>query len=117
MVRKMPKKSSTFSEDNIAAAIQAVHDGMSKKKAGIKFGVARSTIQFRMKNPDRKFTCGSSPILTEAEESLLVKWIIESSKKGFPRRREDVQYSVKKYLDNNQRTTPFKDNLPGKYLY
>lgn len=117
MVRKMPKKSSTFSEDNIASAIQAVHDGMSKKKAASKFGVARSTIQFRMKNPDKTFKCGSAPILTEAEESLLVKWIIESCRKGFPRRREDVQYSVKKYLDNNKRTTPFKENLPGKYFY
>lgn len=82
-----------------------------------KFGVARSTIQFRMKNPGRTFKCGSSSIITEDEESLLVKWIIESYKKGFPRRRKDVQYSVKKYLDDNNRTTPFKDNLPGKYFY
>lgn len=112
----MPKKSASFSDDNLAVAIHAVENGMSKKAASKQFNVARSTLQFRLKNKERpKFTCGPPSILTEGEEQILVKWLLQSSAKGFPRRREDLQQSVKQFLDGQGRTSPFKNNLPGKH--
>lgn len=111
----MPR-SKNFSEVNLLAAVQAVHDGMSKKAAARQFGVARSTLIFRLKNPDQKTSCGPSAVLTKGEEDMLVKWIIDSSRKGFPRRKEDVQQSVKKFLDDEKRPNPFKNNLPGKLM-
>lgn len=109
----MPKKTSNF--DNIDAALKAIHvDGMSQKSAAKKFGVARSTLQFRLKNTDNQnISCGPSTVLTTNEEKTLVKWLLESCKKGFPRRREDLQNSVKLFLDEQERTSPFKNNLPG----
>ncbi|XP_050066785.1 uncharacterized protein LOC114123838 isoform X4 [Aphis gossypii] len=109
----MPKKTSNF--DNINAAIKAIQDdGMSQNSAAKKFGVARSTLQFRLKNPNKQnFSCGPSTFLTTNEEETLVKWLLECSKKGFPRRREDLQDSVKKFLDEQERPNPFKNNLPG----
>ncbi|KAE9528887.1 hypothetical protein AGLY_012462 [Aphis glycines] len=101
---KMPKKTSKF--DNINAAIKAIQDdGMSQKSAAKNFGVARSTLQFKLKNPNKQnISCGPSTFLTTNKEETL---------KGFPRRREDLQDSVKKILDGQERPNPFKNNLPG----
>jgi len=61
----MPKKSINFCNDNIAAAILAVDNGMSKKAAFKQFNINRSTLQFRLQNRDRPtFTCGPPSILT-----------------------------------------------------
>lgn len=63
-----------------------------------KFSVSRSTLQYRLKNPDQKVSCGPAPVLSEEEEKILEKWILESSRKGFPQRKEDLLVSVKQYL-------------------
>jgi hypothetical protein len=102
-----------YSEEQLKKAVQAVNNGMSKKKASATFGVPRSTIQFRINNPPAKNRHGPPPILTPAEEDSLKQWIFESCKRGFPRRMEDVQCSVKQFLDESPRENPFKDNYPG----
>ncbi|KAJ8937651.1 hypothetical protein NQ318_002165 [Aromia moschata] len=37
--------------------------------------------------------------------------------KGFPRRKDDLQASVKAFLDGNPRPIPFKNNNPGRHWY
>ncbi|CAI6374170.1 unnamed protein product [Macrosiphum euphorbiae] len=115
----MPKKREAFSETNLLKAISAVlkYDGSSKKGAAKLFNVSRSTLQFRLKNPDGKTTCGPSTILTADEEKLSETWILESCKKGFPQSKEHLQLSVKQFLDNDNRPNPFKNNLPGVGWY
>jgi len=89
---------------------------MSKKGASKKFNINRSTLQFRLKNRDRPtLNCGPSSILTKLEEEILVQWLLECSKKGFPRRREDLQLSVKQFLDEQRRSSSFKNNYSGNY--
>lgn len=62
----MPKQTSNF--DNIEAALKAIQDGMSQKSAAEKFGVARSTLQFRLKNIDKQnISCGPSTVLSTHE--------------------------------------------------
>lgn len=113
----MPRKRNTFSEANLALAINAVlNEGLSKKAAARQFAVSRSTLQHRIKNPECKKTCGPAAVLSEEEEIMLENWILECSLKGFPRRKEDLQLSVKLFLDKNERPNPFKNNLPGIYL-
>jgi hypothetical protein len=102
-----------YSEEQLKKAVQAVNNGMSKKKASATFGVPRSTIQFRINNPPANNRHGPPPILAPAEEDSLKQWIFESCKRGFPRRMEDVQCSVKQFLDESPRENPFKDNYPG----
>lgn len=84
-----------------AAVEAAVNEGMSKKSAAKKFSVSRSTLQNRLKNHHQKISCGPVPVLSEEEEKTLEKWIIESSRKGFPQRKDDLLVSVKQYLDKN----------------
>jgi len=90
----MPRKRENFSQSNMDAAIDAFISGLSKKAAAQKYGIPRSTLQHRLKNPNMKFTCGPATVLTQDEEDLLQTWIIDSCKKGFPRRKEDLLNSV-----------------------
>ncbi|KAI4464140.1 hypothetical protein MML48_4g00016706 [Holotrichia oblita] len=46
-----------------------------------------------------------------------IQWIAESFRKGFPRRQEDIQASVKEFLDKVPRKNPFPDNCPQEGWY
>ena len=52
-------------------------------------------------------------ILTADEGTLLVNWILETQRKGFPKRKDDIQASVKIILDKINRQAIFKDNFSG----
>lgn len=115
---KMPRKRPDFSHANLENAINAVlNEGLSKKSAALKFKVSRSTLQHRLKNPESKTTCGPATVLSCEEETILEKWIHECCKKGFPQRKEDLQLSVKQFLDKNQRTSSFLNNYPGNFVF
>ncbi|KAI4463240.1 tc5 transposase dna-binding domain [Holotrichia oblita] len=117
-IKNKLKYSKQYSEENLQKALQAVNGGMSKIKASELYNVPRSTIQFRLSNKfSNKTSHGPSPYLTEVEEDVLVKWIIESQQKGFPRRKDDLQEAVKEFFDKTGRDNPFKDNCPGKGWY
>lgn len=63
-------------EERLKLAIEAIESGaMSKKKAAVRYGVARSTIQFRMGNKFKKPGYGPSTYLTKEEEDQLVKYV------------------------------------------
>lgn len=49
-------------------AINAVHNGLFKKSAALKFKLSRSTLQHRLKNPDCKVIYGRATVLSEEEE-------------------------------------------------
>lgn len=116
-VKKSKPYKKKYSEEDLQLAINAFKNGMSKKEASKLYHIPRATIQFRLSNKFTKITHGPAPILSQPEEKTLIEWITESHKKGFPRRKEDIQVSVKAFLDENGRKTPFKDNLPGNHWY
>lgn len=106
-----------YREEDLKKAIQAVSNGMPKKTAAVKHNVPRATLQFRLSNKFIKCRPGPSTVLTEEEETMLVNWLITSSRKGFPRRREDLIKSVKDFLDKNPRGNQFINNTPGEGWY
>ncbi|XP_031332059.1 uncharacterized protein LOC116162555 [Photinus pyralis] len=88
---------------------------MSQRKAAEQFNVPRATLQFRASEKfNEKTTLGPNPILSLEEENRLKNWIITCQDKGFPVRVEDIQDSVKGFLDANPRANPFTDNRPGR---
>ncbi|XP_031338075.1 uncharacterized protein LOC116166987 [Photinus pyralis] len=114
-VKNTQKYVKNYTEEYVAKAIEEIHKGMSKKKASVIFNVPRATIQFRLSNKFKKPAHGPRPVLSADAEESLVKWILECQRKGFPRRKTDIQLSVKNYLDNLGITVPlFKQNMPGE---
>lgn len=112
---KPKEKRMQYDAENLKKAINAVNSGMSKKQAAKQFQVPRSTIQFRINNPDKiNPRPGPSTVLTESEEKDIVNWIVQSSKKGFPRRKEDIQHSVSVFIKKSNRSSCFTDNCPGE---
>lgn len=115
--KKQEKYSRTYSEETVQKALSAVRRGISKKAAARKYGIPRSTIQFRLGEKFKKVRHGPNTYLTDVEEETLVQWILDSYRKGFPRRKDDIISSVKKFLDENPRKNPFKDNTPGIHWF
>lgn len=106
-----------YNEQLIQKALVDVQNGMPKKQAAGLYGIPRQTIQYRLGDKFKKIRHGPMTYLTEDEEDTLEKWIIDSYRKGFPRRKNDIQASVKNFLDMNPRQTPFKQNTPGRHWY
>lgn len=106
-----------YSEENLSNALKAIENGMPKKEASRVFNIPRSTLQFRKSDKFVKARHGPSTVLTAQEENTLVQWIKECHQKGFPRRKEDIQISVKQFLDSEGRPTVFPDNKPGDGWY
>ena len=87
---------------------------MSTRKAAQKWELKKSTLHDRLNgsvNFDRRK--GPSPVLTKAEENQFADWLIELGKCGFGLSKDGFLKAVKKFLDKDGRTTPFKDNKPG----
>lgn len=114
-VKEGIKYNKKYDEEDIAKALQAIEDGMSQRHASLRYNVPRATLQFRQGvNFRNKITPGPRPVLTDEEEQTLEDWIFSCHTKGFPVRSEDVQISVKKFLDNYPRPNPFTENLPSR---
>lgn len=116
-VKKGDKYGKKYTDEQIIQAVDAVQKGMSQRTASKKYGVPRSTIQFRMSPAFSKSSPGPPPVLGHSAEDDLVNWIIDCSRKGFPRRKENVQTSVKKCLDHSGLKNPFHNNAPGSGWY
>ncbi|KAG5894821.1 hypothetical protein JTB14_033667 [Gonioctena quinquepunctata] len=114
---KKRKYSKSYTEEVVQAALKDINYGMPKKQAAMKYGIHRSTLQFRLSDKFTEIGHGPRTYLTRDEENLLESWILESHRKGFPKRKDDIQASVKSFLENHPRSTPFKDNLPGEHWY
>ncbi|KAG8299336.1 hypothetical protein J6590_103626 [Homalodisca vitripennis] len=101
----MPKE--RYKPEALQAALNDVKNGLlSKKAASKKYGIPRATIQFRLSSKFTRAERGPPPILSKEEEDLLEKWIIDCSKKGFPRRKEDIQLRVQEFLTQNTLLPP-----------
>lgn len=106
-----------YTEDVLQKALESIKNGMGVREASRTFKIPRATLQFRKSSKFKKPNCGPNPVLTAEEENLLVEWICENHRKGFPQRKVDVQASVKNFLDKNPRPNPFLNNCPGDGWY
>ncbi len=57
------------------------------------FNVPETSLHFRFNNTDRKTALSSDTVLSK-EEDILDRCIRELARKGFPRKKEDLQSSV-----------------------
>lgn len=57
---------------------------------------------------------GPQPVLSVAEEQVLEDWLVEMSKIGYGRTKQQLQQVVRDILQKERRQNPFKDNMPGR---
>lgn len=65
-----------YTEEAMENAIDAVRNGMSKKKAAISFNVPRTTLIRKLRCPVPDHSMKLLTVLNEVEEAALKKWII-----------------------------------------
>ena len=82
---------------------------MSKKSVPKKYNIPKSTLQFRLSAKFSKSLKGPA----QDEETFLVMWIVTYARKGFSKRKLDIQLSGK-VLTMNQRKTPLKEISSGE---
>lgn len=111
-----PNKRKMYTNENLLKALDAVKKGMSKKLASKTYNVPRGTIQSRLRKTCKDLP-GPRPILSTEEEGVLVQWVVDCCRKGFPKRKSDLQLSVANFLKKSGRENPFKDDIPGKKWY
>ncbi|KAK9754853.1 DDE superfamily endonuclease [Popillia japonica] len=99
--------------DRCSAEMPKVQKSKDYRKTYSEVCLQRALEEFRLGPNFKKVEPGHKTYLTKDEENKIVEWILDSQKKGFPRRHMDIQLSVKAFIDADNRPTPFKDNMPG----
>lgn len=113
------KKRLKYSHENMEKALQDIREKkISINQAAKLYNVPKTTVldtlKEKYKNPGN---IGGPTILTNSEEMLLVKWIIELGEVGFPITKTQLLESVCKLINNLGRKNPFKNGQPGKKWY
>lgn len=111
-----PKPFDAAYEARVLAAKADVSKGMTLYAAAKLHQVSRGAVAHRISGGNARR--GGPTDLTLDEEELLVEWLMQCSRRGFPRRKHDVLLSVKEFFDKNpNRQTRFVDNMPGNKWY
>ena len=106
--------SQRYTQEAVERALDVVRSKqMSLRKASKVFGIPYATLGDKLRGR-RPVTASPRTVLTSEEETKLVKWMVELSKRGFGRTRNDLRDMVKRILDDRGEKTVFKDNRPGK---
>ena len=105
-----------YSEDNLVKALDAVENGLSLKKASETFKVPRMTLsdKFHCKTPIGARS-GPKTIFTNEEETIIVSWMLEVAKCGFPVTKTQLLDSVQ--LLDLGRETPFPEGRLRRHWF
>lgn len=117
MAAKQKPISRRYSEELISRCIDAVNSGKTMYAACKEFGIPLSTIVYRMSGRwKNKRNPGPSSVLTKQEEQRIAKWLKDMQDRGFPVTRRALVFKVCEFLSSNPRSTPFRNNRPGKNI-
>ncbi|CAH0389124.1 unnamed protein product [Bemisia tabaci] len=101
-----------YSKKDLLAAIDAVQNGASVKRAALDHNDPRTTLSDKLHGisriDERKGPCS---IFTPEEEAKLVNWVFTCSKPGFPVNDEQLLISAGKYIEELKRENPFTNNV------
>lgn len=89
--QKKEGKKCVYKPEDLEAALTEIRGLKPKKVAAKEYIIPKFTFQFRLSSKFSKYSMGPLPVLSEDEEQLLIKWIIDCSQKRFPQSKLDVQ--------------------------
>ncbi len=90
---------------------------ISLNAAAKSYGIPKTTLFDTVKGNYATHREGPRTVLTDKEEERLARWIVDMSRIGYGRTRQELLGTVKRIIDADGRKTPFKDNKPGKDWY
>ena len=111
---KKNSKYKNYSDSQISGAMTDLQNGISCRKTALKWSIPRTTLEswkLGRTKPDSR--PGPNTYLTANEENLLVDWLIEMGKRGFPLSKKTLLDSVQNIVIEDKRNHPFKDGRPG----
>lgn len=96
-------------------AVDCLKEGVMGRNAASKhFGIPKTTLTDIM---HKRCKVGGKPgpktILSDEEETLIVKWIISCQEIALPVSRKHLQNTIQKIVQQDGRKNPFHDNKPG----
>ncbi|KAJ8968105.1 hypothetical protein NQ314_002460 [Rhamnusium bicolor] len=113
-----------YSEEALRdALLQIRNNNFSVRKASRIYGVPKTTIHDRLSGriAEKPRKMGPSPVLSTAEENVLVGWCINLAKCGFPCKMDDILNTVQKIIlsknIDDRAKIPFVNGRPGKNEY
>lgn len=112
---KIEKQRVVYSREVMEKALEDVKSGMPINKASRLHGVPRSSLHSKVTNKYRSNKPGPNPVLGEAEEEQIVKWVLRMASLGLPVTKDQVIDSVALMLKNSKKETPFINGRPGRH--
>lgn len=111
-------KRKKYTEEALKNALAAVSSGRTIRSVSKTFGIPKTTLLYKHKGiiPIGK-NMGPPPVLSQDEESNLVRWMIHVSDRGFPITKTQLINSVELLIKQCKKVTPFKDGRPGRHWY
>lgn len=119
MPREYKKKPGTKSykvhaSEVIENALKDIHDGLSIRKAALKYNISKSVLGRRIRQKQTLKHGGQIALKTEFE-SELIQNVLVCAEWGYPMDLLDIRLFVKSYLDSKDiKIKKFRQNLPGK---
>ncbi|XP_011301988.1 uncharacterized protein [Fopius arisanus] len=112
------KKRKRYPRQKLLDALEAVKCGRSLREVSIEYGVPKTTLMSKFKGThpiDGK--SGPPPVLDEAEEMELVRWVNDISEVGFALKKNQMCASVQTSLKELKRKNIFSNDKPGHNWY
>lgn len=112
------KKNCKYSKDDLRRALDAIKNGTPCLAAAKQYNVPRTTLIGKIKGiyPE-ECRSGAPSVLTVNEENLLVQWLINMGRMGFPVTKDQFLDSVSLLIKNLKRSNNFTDGRPGRHWY
>ena len=106
------KRTGTWSDETLAAAIAAVDAGGKLRTVGRDFGIPASSLRDHVYGTVRQRKRGRAGVLTAKEESDLVTWMLSMQDHAHPISVQELRIKVAEITQ--ERWTPFTEGIPGR---
>ena len=83
-------------------------------RASRQYAIPKATlIKKLVTNQDTIGKSGPPTVLSAEEEAMIVTWVMEKERIGYPMHPNLVKLAIQSVLKKSPRPNPFKNNLPG----
>lgn len=112
----MCRKRFSYSPTQVRNALIAIQNGAPILRASKEYQVPRSTLRHKLRGeaPLTSGRVGPESILGPKIEQILVDWLLDSCRMGFPITKDGLVNTVKKLVESEHIKTYFTNNTPGR---